>query len=510
MKRSKVLIGISMIMLAVALLIGCATTEQESYTLQSAPDGTITIFHTNDTHSRVVEDKYAGMGFAKIATIIEEAKTTGDPVLYMDAGDTFHGQTFATLTKGESIVKVLNTVGLDFLAPGNHDFNYGYDRLLELSEIADFKIISANTSRDGVQDFTPGYIIEKDGYRIGIFGLSTPETYYKTHPNNVAGVTFTNPITMAQMMVDTLEEKTHLIVALGHIGIDESSEYTSIKILEEVEGIDLFIDGHSHSVLEGGMMVGETLLVQTGDYDKNLGKVTVTFENGEPTLSAELISKEEAKDVEPHAEVAAMISTINEELELITSVEVGESAVVLEGARQYVRTGETNLGNLVADAMLEETGADVAITNGGGIRDSIDIGPITVKEIITVFPFGNYIVAKEVTGSEILEALEFGVRNYPDTEGGFPHIGGMAFTFDPSQEPLSRVTSLTIQGTPVDTEATYVLATNDFMAAGGDGYSMFADNPILGEYDALDMVLERYLEKNSPVAPEVEGRIVAE
>ncbi len=183
---------------------------------------------------------------------------------------------------------------------------------------------------------------------------------------------------------------------------------------------------------------------------------------------------------------------------------------MLEGSRQYVRTGETNLGNLVADAMLEETGADVAITNGGGIRDSIDVGPITVKEIITVFPFGNYIVAKEVTGAEILEALEFGVRSYPDTEGGFPHIGGMSFTFDPSQEPLSRVTSLSIQGAPVDVEATYVLATNDFMAAGGDGYSMFADNPILGEYDALDMVLERYLEKHSPVAPEVEGRIVVE
>ncbi len=509
MKRPRIFLGFLAMAMIALFVMGCASSE-EAYQLEPAPDGTLTIFHTNDTHARVTEGKYAGMGFAKVATLIEETRAMGDPVLYLDAGDTFHGQTFATLTEGESIVQVLDTVGLDLLTPGNHDFNYGYDRLLELRDLANFKVITANVVKDGKRDFPSYAIIEKGGYRIGVFGITTPETAYKTHPNNVEGVTFQDPTATAQRIVSALEGKVHLIVALGHIGIDDASEKNTYDILESVEGIDLFIDGHSHSTIEGGMMVGDTLLVQTGEYDKNLGKVTITFDAGEPTLSAELISKEAAADLMENEEVAAAIAEINTYIDEITSEMVGETSVALEGAREYVRTGETNLGNLASDAMLAETGADVAFTNGGGIRGSIAAGSITVKDIITVFPFGNYVVTKDVTGAELLTILEHGIRNYPATEGGFPHIAGMELTFNSAAEPLSKITSLTIQGKPVMEDMVYTLATNDFLAAGGDGYTMLKDKDITGEYGALDEVLKMYIQMYTPIAPMIEGRITAQ
>lgn len=469
----------------------------------------IVIIHTNDTHSRVSEGKYDGMGFAKIAAYVKQYKAQNPNTLVLDAGDTFHGQTFSTLVKGESIVTVMNAVGYDAMTPGNHDFNYGYKRLLELKDLAKFPLLSANIKKaDSTRLLTPYIIKEIDGVKVGIFGLSTPETTYKTHPDNVAGLTFANPVEEAKAIVAEMKGKADVVVALSHLGMDASSTDTSSKVAAEVEGIDVIVDGHSHTVLEAGKLEGKTLIVSTGEYDKNLGIVELTIKNGSlADKKASLISKEEAAKITEDADVAKIIADIKAGQGTILSEKVGKTAVDLEGERARVRTGETNLGNLITDAMLNTTGADVAITNGGGIRAPIKAGDITKGDIITVLPFGNYIVTKKVKGSDIKAALEIGAKAYPEENGAFSHVGGMTYTIDASKAVGERVTGIKVKGVQLDMDKEYMLATNDFMAAGGDGYTMFADDKIVNEYPALDEAVISYMQAKGTVEPKLEGRI---
>jgi 2',3'-cyclic-nucleotide 2'-phosphodiesterase (5'-nucleotidase family) len=469
----------------------------------------ITIFHFNDTHSRVEEGPYDGMGLAKLATFIQQERQTTENVLVFDAGDTFHGQTIATLVEGESIARIMNEIGLTAMTAGNHDFNYGQDRLLELDEETNYPILVANVLKDGEPILTPYVILDVDGIQIAVFGIATPETTYKTHPDNVRGLEFVDPVDAAAELVPMLQEQADIIIGVVHLGIDPDSFHTSTRLAQNVPGIDLLIDGHSHSALENGMIEGETLIVQAGEYDKNLGKVMLTYEDGELSLSASLITKDDAADVKANAAVNSIISQVKNEIEAVTSEIIGETAVILDGERGSVRTGETNLGNLITDAILYATDADVVITNGGGIRASIPAGEITVGDVITVLPFGNYIITKEIPGEDILAALEHGIDSYPSTKGAFPHIAGIEVVFDAGGEPGDRLVEVTIDGEELDPDEIYVLATNDFMAAGGDEYTMFTDAPVVGNFDGLDEILIDYIQEMGTVSPEIDGRMTA-
>ncbi|MDO3676664.1 5'-nucleotidase C-terminal domain-containing protein [Paenibacillus ehimensis] len=470
----------------------------------------ITLFHTNDTHSRVDESK-EGIGFAKMAALIKEYAKTNPNSLVLDAGDTFHGQTIANLVRGESIVNIMNAAGYNAMAAGNHDFNYGYERLVELAGKAKFPVLSANTKKaDGTRILNPYVIKEVDGIKLGIFGLTTPETAYKTHPNNVAGLTFTDPAVEAKAIVGELKGKVDAIIALTHLGVDKSSIDTSIKVAEQVPDIDVIIDGHSHTKLDTGMMVGNVLIAQTGEYLKQFGRVDLTFENGKlKDKVSSLITKKAADEDKTPGDPAVLeiIHSVKKEQEKVLQQKVGSTSVKLVGDREVVRKGESNLGNLIADAMIDETGADVAITNGGGIRDSIAAGPITKGQVITVLPFGNYIQTKKVKGSDIVAALEHGVSAYPDPLGGFPQVGGITFELDPAQPKGQRVSGVKVKGQPIDPDKMYLLATNDFMAAGGDDYKMFKDYPLAGDYSSLEESLIKYFQKKGEVNPQVEGRI---
>lgn len=469
----------------------------------------IVILHTNDTHARVLESDNDGMGFAKLAEKVKAIKEENPNVLLLDAGDILHGLPFATISKGESIVKIMNAIKYDAMAPGNHDFNYGYERLVELKELMDFPMISANVYKDGKPLFTPYIIKEVGGVKIGIFGLTTPETSYKTNPKNVVGLEFKDPAEIAESMVKALkDEDADFIIALAHLGIDEDSEDTSKKVAENVNGIDVIIDGHSHSMLESGLQVGDCLIAQTGEYIKNIGIVEVEFEEGKViSKKAALFSKEQAADLQENTELKEVIDKIDEENNQITSVKVGETAVKLDGERENARTRETNLGNLITSAVLEATGADVALTNGGGIRASIEAGEITTGDIIKVLPFGNYVVTIEAKGQDIVAALEHGTSSYPDQKGAFPQVAGITYTIDLSAEKGSRVIDVKVGGEPIDPEKIYKLATNDFIAAGGDEYTMFKDGKMLAEFSALNEILESYIKELGIVNVEVEGRI---
>ena len=465
----------------------------------------LVILHTNDTHSRLEEGSYAGMGFARISSLVEKYRSKNDNVLVLDAGDTFHGQTIANLVEGESVVKIMNKIAYDAMVPGNHDFNYGQERLLELEEIADFSILATNVKR-GEDSLLDAYLIKDiGGVRVAIFGLATPETTYKTHPNNVKGLDFVDPVAVARESVSELEGKVDIIIALTHLGLSEASEYTSKKVAEEVDGIDLIVDGHSHNNLDQGLMVNDTLIVMAGEYDKNLGKVTLTLEDGQLiNKSAELISKEAASEIVEDQEIIDLLGEIKAGNEEITSVVVGNTSVVLDGERENVRSKETNLGNLITDAVA----VDCAITNGGGIRASIVAGEITKGDVITVLPFGNFLVVKELSGSIILDAIEHAIAAYPAKEGKFPQVAGLNFIFDPSRPADERVLKLEIAGKAVDYNKNYLLATNDFMAAGGDGYTMFQDSAIVQEAGSLEEVVMDYISKKDTVNPKIEGRIL--
>ncbi|PKM57123.1 MAG: multifunctional 2',3'-cyclic-nucleotide 2'-phosphodiesterase/5'-nucleotidase/3'-nucleotidase [Firmicutes bacterium HGW-Firmicutes-3] len=468
----------------------------------------ITVFHVNDVHARVVES--GNFGYAKIATLVNEARTAGDNVLLLDAGDSFHGQTFATISKGASIARLMNLMKFDALTVGNHDFNYGQARLLELDAETNFPLLGANVLKANNTLLLDDYVIKEfEGVKVAIFGLASPETTYKTHPKNVDGLTFEDPIVTAKRMVNLLTPMADIIICLGHIG--NEGMYTSEAIASAVDGIDLFVDGHSHSIYgEGsGMVVNNTLIVQTNDYAKNLGKVTLSYMDGTLTSSASILATADAANIVPNPEVLALIETVSAENAVITSVVVGTTTIDLQGERDFVRTGETNLGNLIAEAMLDISGADLAITNGGGIRASIATGDITQGDIISVLPFGNYVITKSVTGADIKSILEVGISDYPLAKGAFPHIAGMTIKFDSNLPVGSKLTEVMIGGVLLEDTKTYVLATNDFLGAGGDAYTALAKYPILGEFDALDEVLVAYMLENGTEKATVTGRIAA-
>lgn len=366
---------------------------------------------------------------------------------------------------------------------------------MELAEQASFPVLGANVKKADGSTLLENYTIKEfDGVKVGIFGISSPETVYKTHPDNVKGLTFDDPVMTAKAMVKELEGKADVIIALTHIGLDDETIVKSSDIANAVPEIDVIIDGHSHSDLSEGLMVNGVLIAQTGEYTKNVGIVNLTVKDGKVTSkTASHYTKDDAAEKESDPAITALIGQIKEGQDVITSVVLSSTKTKLDGEREQVRAGETNLGNLVADAMINESGADVAITNGGGIRASIPVGQITKGDVITVLPFGNYIVTKEVKGSDIKAAIENGIDSYPGAKGAFPHVAGFKYSFDSNLPAGARVTSLTINGKAMDMNKTYVLATNNFMAAGGDGYKMFADYSIVGEFSALDEALIDYL-----------------
>jgi len=477
------------------------------YELTGSNQTRVQIIATNDIHSRVYEG--GGMGYAKIATIVEHYRDMNPNTIVLDAGDTIHGQTYATLVEGTSIIELMNEIGYEAMTTGNHDYNYGYERLLELGKQASFPILAANVKKnDGSYVFEPYVIKEMDGVKLGIFGLATPETVYKTHPNNVAGVTFTDPAAAAQDMVNALKDKVDVVINLAHLGTDGSTldANRSDKVAEKVDGIDLIIDGHSHELIN--RTVNDALLVQFGEYGEQVGIITLVLEDGElVSKQSHYITADDASTLPAHPKVEALVEKTTKAQQVILDEVIGHTAVKLIGEREVVRTGESNLGNLIADAMIAATGADIAMTNGGGIRASIDEGEITKGDVITVLPFGNFIVTIEVTGQELKDALEVGAAGYPAAHGAFTHVSGITYKIDAEAEAGNRVHSVVVNGKSLDINQKYTLATNDFLAAGGDQYTMLADNTIINNAGTLDEELIKFIQQQGTISPKVEQRI---
>ena len=496
--------------LALAIPAGATETEQDL-------TGHIVILHTNDVHGAIGE-------YAKVAALKQAYQAAGAYVLLADAGDFIQGDPTVSASQGKTAIELMNLAGYDVAAPGNHEFDYGYPNLKTLAGEADFPILAANVRYDNAAalgDQTT--FTTTDGKKIGIFGLDTPETATKAHPDKIKGVSFLAAQEMfdcAQAQVDALKaDGCDYIICLGHLGIDaESTGNRSIDLLEKVTGIDVFIDGHSHSTLEeikeatnGTGKVGDTVLTSTGTKLANVGMVDISPDG---TISTSSLATSELT-VTPDAKVAARAEESQKEIDADYGTVFAKTEVALDGEKANVRTGETNLGDLIADAMLWQAGlldegVDAAVTNGGGIRASIAAGDITKKDINTVLPFGNTLYVVKVTGAELLEALEASTYCTPEAIGGFPQVAGIEFTvntgaqFDTKElypgstygkpASINRVMIQTVGGEAFNPEETYTIVTNDFMGAGGDTY--YAFKAASSGYDSgvpLDEVVMDYI-----------------
>lgn len=498
-KRISRLLSVMMVVTSIFTYSGFAADEDQTK---------LTIIHTNDTHSNVSDNGKDVIGFAKLATYVENLKKT-DNVLFVDAGDMFQGLPYANLEQGQSVIPVVNLVGYDAMAVGNHEFDFGSANLMDISKKINFPMLAANVYKDGKQVF-PSYIVKEiGGLKVGVFGISTPETSYKTHPDNIVGYEFGDIVTNAQKTVKELRENENVdvVVMLSHLGLYEG-DYTSDKVASAVEGIDVIIDGHSHTKLDEGMMVGDTLIASANTALKNVGKVDLTVKASKVIdKKASLLAYSDFATVEPKAEINDQIAKVTKDQDEVLSKVVGKTLTDLIGERTIVRTGESNLGQLATDAMLDLTGAQIAITNGGGIRTSIDTGDITMKDLVTVFPFGNTLMVKNIKGSDIVAALEHGTDEYPVEKGAFPHVAGMTFTLNGGAKAGERIEDVEVGGVAIDMNKTYSVVTNDFMAAGGDGYDMLKPYSIDKEYNTLMDTLLGYIEKTGEIEGDMETRI---
>ena len=513
------------LLLALVMLFSLSVTAAAAETDESDLKGAIVILHTNDVHGAISE-------YAKVAALKASYEKLGAYVLLMDAGDFSQGDPTVSISQGATAVELMNMAGYDVATTGNHEFDYGYANLTKLADQAQFPIVAANVLYKGKVAFEDHMTFTSPtGVKIGVFGLATPETATKANPAKIKDVKILAGQSMfdcAQAQVDALKaDGCDIIVCLGHLGIDaESVGNRSIDLLEKVKGIDIFIDGHSHSTLDDILevtkdtgMVGRTMLTSTGTKLNNVGAVVIK-DDGITTMP---FSTDEAI-VTPDKTVADRAAAIQAEIDKDYGTVFAKTEVDLNGVKAEVRSGETNLGDLITDALVwgaKDAGikVDAAVTNGGGIRASIAKGDITKKDINTVLPFGNTLSIVKLTGAELLEALEASTYCTPDTIGGFPHVSGIVFTVDTTKaydagdlypgstyhapKSINRVTIQSVGGKAFNPKTTYTIATNDFMAAGGDTYYAFNAAGFVDTGVPMDEVVMDY------ITEELNGKVSA-
>ncbi|MGG0716998.1 5'-nucleotidase C-terminal domain-containing protein [Robertmurraya massiliosenegalensis] len=502
-----------------------ALVAQLDLTVEEGPF-TLSLLHTNDTHAYVEQ-------FPRLFTAVNELRTEKENSLLLNAGDVFSGTLYFRQYLGLADLYFMNQLGFDAMTLGNHEFDKDSATLANFITQADFPIVSSNINmtndpelgplfndriggNNEQGEIFPAIIKEVDGEEVGIFGLTTEDTTFLANPGE--RVVFEDAIEKANETVALLEAQgVDKIIALSHLGYQPD-----VNLAEQVDGIDVIVGGHSHTTLEEPVVVEKaepTLIVQANEYLNYLGVLEVTFdENG---VIADFAG--ELKSLSEYAEDQVALEKVEEFKEPLTELQkqvVGNTSVPLNGEREDVRSKETNLGNLIADGMVAKANESIptyiAMQNGGGIRASIDEGDITLGEVLTVLPFGNNLVTLDLTGEEILAALEHSVS--APGAGGFMQVSGLKFKYDPEKpvgERVWYVEALTANGyEELQVDSTYRVATNAFTADGGDGYTMFKtakDEGRISELYIVDFeVFTSYLEVHDPVSPSVEGRIIAE
>ena len=502
----------------------------------------VTILYTNDVHT-YIDKQSPKLTYAAIADLKQSYQNAGKDVLLVDAGDHVQGTAYGSMDEGASIIKLMNAAGYDVATPGNHEFDYGMDRAKAIMKEADFPYLSCNwvDLRTGLRVLPSVKVFVRGGRRIAFVGVTTPETFTKSTPAyfmNDAQTKYIYDILGGedgQKLYDAVQEAidkaefwgADTIIGLGHLGVDPSSSpWTSEEVIAHTHGFTAFIDGHSHTVMANKQVTDASgkavTLTQTGSYFKNIGKMTV---GADGTITTELIDTYEGLDAAVAATASNWISAVDDMLG--EEIAVGDTKFYINDpatGKRRIRSGETNLGDFVADGIytyfneIEELHCDVAIMNGGGIRTDVEAGPWSFKTCKTVSPFGNVACLMSVTGQQIQDALEFGAR-FAGAEGkengGFLQVAGARYTIHPmipntvqtndknvwtGSAATPRVSNVEIYdkttGTykPLDPNATYALAGMNYTLRNlGDGFAMFDGATLIKDYVSEDyLVMSSY------------------
>ena len=514
------------LLLALAMLVSLAVAEEAA---APALQKNLVILYTSDVHCGISQ----GWGYAGLYAI-KESLSADNYVLLVDDGDAIQGEPIGTMTKGEALIDIMNTVGYDIAIPGNHEFDYGMDRFLELTKKANFPYISANFNKEGELVFQPYVIKEFDGVKIAFVGVTTPTTprtstprYFKDENGNYIYGFMQDEngeavyAAVQKAVDDARAEGAQYVILMGHLGDEEEcTPWKYSDVLGNTTGIDAMLDGHSHDTNQVVMKNkdGQDVIRSAcGTKMENIGAVTITTDG---KISAELYTWNQKtaapkllglKNAVSEA-VSAASDVLNAKLqEVVASTTVDliiydPVAKTDDGkAIRIIRRTETNLGDLCADAYLDQSGdADIAIVNGGGIRVNIKKGDITLNDILKVHPFGNSLTVIEATGQQVLDALEWSVHSLPGEFGGFDHVAGLTFEYDstiPSpcvqddnqmfdhvDETMERrVRNVKVGGEPIDPEKIYKIASHDYqLLENGDGYTMFKGCNVLQQSVKLD------------------------
>ena len=497
-------------------------------------DFSLTILHTNDFHARFepinrfdsgcgAEDNDAGKcfgGSARMQTAIATAKARAKNSILVDGGDQFQGTLFYTYYKGALAAEMMNQMGYDAMTVGNHEFDDGPEVLKGFASAVEFPILMSNADisaepllADAIQK---SVVIEKGGEKIGLIGLTPEATDELASPG--PNVTFSDPVAAVQGEVDRLTaEGVNKIIVLSHsgYGVDQ-------RVAEGTTGVDVIVGGHSNTLLSNvndraagpyPTVVNDVQIVQAYAYGKFLGELNVVFDDegvitsavGEPILIDRFVREDDG--------TKARIAEAAAPLEEIRNRVVADSAEAIDGERNNCRYFECAMGNLVADAMLDrvkDQGIQIAIANSGGLRASIDAGPVTMGEVLTVLPFQNTLSTFQVSGQTILEALENGMSGYGDDSinGRFPQVAGMSYVADPNADIGSRVSDVMVGGAPIEMDKMYGVVSNNYVRNGGDGYKMFRDAENAYDFgpDLADVTAE-FLAAQGPFSPYTDGRI---
>jgi len=468
----------------------------------------VLILHTNDLHGQLLplEDKALATppetvgGAAYMGTEIKRMREKyGNRVLLLDSGDIAQGTPISNLSFGKPVVMFMNYMGYDAMAPGNHEFDWGFQKMKEMLKEAKFPILCANIVEEKTgkipSPFTPYAIFERDGLKIGVIGVLTPDTVTMSNPRNLEGLRFLKPEEPIRNYMKEIRGKgVRVIGLLSHMGI-----YEDRKIAAAVPGISFIVGGHSHTALQNAEKVGETIIVQTGSSGRNLGSLLLTINRDTGAITSCTIEHELIpiinRNIIPDREVEKILAPYYEKVKPIMNMVVGHSSDDLLH-RAPAGYGDTPLGNFITDVIRTTYGADLVLYNTEGIRAPIYKGDITSADIFSVLPFDNEVVTLKLTGAQVREAIEFFIGNPK-----YIQVSGATLTYHPKREKGSKVADIMIGGRPLDPEKTYTLATVDFLYYTTGDFDVLRKGKNLTYGKVVRSVLEDYVRKHRNVGP---------
>jgi 2',3'-cyclic-nucleotide 2'-phosphodiesterase/3'-nucleotidase len=459
---------------------------------KAANEVTIDILQINDFHGSLQESG-KNVGAAKLVNAIKQAKENNPNTIVLSAGDNFNGSAVSNLLYGEPVAKMMKEAGFMFSAVGNHEFDWGLDKIEKWEELSGVPFLAANiydkNTNEPVTWADPYSIVDVDGIKLGIIGLATPETAYKTKPQNVEGIEFKNPVEVAKELVPKVKKEADIIILLTHLGGFQDKETKKITgevaDLAYVDGVDAVIAGHTHQRIAG--FVNNVPIVQGYKYGRALGKISFIVDKDKKEIikkeaSLDLLYREERKATLKDDEATKkIVDEYTKKVGPILNEVIGKTITNLDHNRYDYTT--STLGQWTTDVMKKLENADIAVTNGGGLRTNIPVGDITVGKMYEVMPFDNVLSSFEMTGAQIKEIFEHGIEN---KEIGSVQFSGVKVEYIKGAEKGNKVVKMTLDsGEEVDLNKTYKVVTNDFMASGGDGYTIFKEAKALGETVAI-------------------------